>query len=570
MMKIRCILVSIVIVGFIANCLGQQVYSAEKKSSVLVVRPSEWSSFLTEWIRYRSNDYNIVEVDSIGNPFQLRNRLLELIHQSDAPVEAIVLCGDVLEETPNNAGSKPSIIQRRVITPSFQLETTVKLGPATTPNLATDVLFGDVDDDGCPEIAVGRIPVQNGNELKRVLARSIDYETSKDFGSWREDVHVTAGVGGFGYLADAAIETVARRYLAEGLPDRFRVNMTYASLTSPYCPDPHKLKSTYINKINQGGLFWVYIGHGWIDRLDQFQYGENLECICEPQDIPKFGIEKGPPIAIMLACYTGAIDATIPCFAKQLVTHPKGPIAVIGGSRVTMPYGLSQLAGEMIDEALVQGNEIGNSKPPLLGRVLVNAKRSIWRDDTSSEEPVSETNSTRLKTKYRTSVEQMARALSPEDHSLIAERREHVRLMNLLGDPLLKIRQPESLSIKGPNEVLAGENCVVELEIPQSGRMKIELRMHRDQLPSDLIPVGSYDGSDEKRDLMQRNYEKANNLVVWSDTIDVTPGIRTIDVPIPKNSKGKQIVWVRMEQMDGWRVGTHRFNVKRLRQTSGK
>jgi hypothetical protein len=164
----------------------------------------------------------------------------------------------------------------------------------------------------------------------------------------------------------------------------------------------------------------------------------------------------------------------------------------------------------------------------------------------------------------------MARALSPEDHSLIAERREHVRLMNLLGDPLLKIRQPESLSIKGPNEVLAGENCVVELEIPQSGRMKIELRMHRDQLPSDLIPVGSYDGSDEKRDLMQRNYEKANNLVVWSDIIDVTPGIQTIDVPIPKNSKGKQIVWVRMEQSDGWRVGTHRFNVKRLRQTSAK
>ena len=221
---------------------------------------------------------------------------------------------------------------------------------------------------------------------------------------------MTAGVGGFGYLADAAIETVARRYLAEGLPDRFRVNMTYASLTSPYCPDPHKLKSTYINKINQGGLFWVYIGHGWIDRLDQFQYGENLECICEPQDIPKFGIEKGPPIAIMLACYTGAIDATIPCFAKQLVTHPNGPIAVIGGSRVTMPYGLSQLAGEMIDEALVRGNENGNSKPPILGRVLVNAKRSIWRDDTSSEEQVSETDSTRLKTKYRTSVEQMARA----------------------------------------------------------------------------------------------------------------------------------------------------------------
>jgi hypothetical protein len=570
MMKIRCIYFTIMIVGLVASCLGQLSYATEKKPCVLVVRPPEWSSSLADWVRYRSSDYQIVEVDTLGNPFQLRNRLLDLVQQSDAPVEAIVLCGDVLEDLPKSVQSKPSNAQRRIITPSFQLETTVKLGPMTTPNLATDVLFGDVDDDGCPEISVGRIPVQNGVELKRVLARSIDYETSQNFGAWREDVHVTAGVGGFGFLADTAIETVARRYLAEGLPDRFRVNMTYASLSSPYCPDPHQLKSTYINRINQGGLFWVYIGHGWIDRLDQFEFGTHLECICEPDDIPQFDIKNGPPIAIMLACYTGAIDATVPCFAKQLVTHPNGPIAVIGGSRITMPYGLSQLAGELIDEALVVRNDKYEVKPPTLGRVLVNAKRSIWRDDTVAEEGATPTDSARLKTKYKTSVEQMARALSPEDHSLIAERREHVRLMNLLGDPLLEIRHPESLPIEGPNEVLAGENCVVQLEIPKSGRMNIELRMHRDQLPTDLTPIGSYDGSDTKRGLMQRNYENANDLMLWSQVIDVTPGRIQVEIPVPKDSKGKQIVWARIEQSDGWHIGTHRFTVKRVRSTAEK
>jgi hypothetical protein len=568
-MNPRCFSSLFMIVGLVANCLGQLSYAADKKPSVLVVRPTDWSLSMADWIRYRSSKYKIVEVDSQGNPFQLRNRLLELIKQSDAPVEAILLCGDVLEDLPKTAQSKPSNIQRRIITPSFQLETTVKLGPMTTPNLATDVLFGDVDDDGCPEISVGRIPVQTSDELKRVLARSIDYETSQNFGAWREDVHVTAGVGGFGFLADAAIETVARRYLAEGLPDRFRVNMTYASLSSPYCPDPLQLKSTYINKINRGGLFWVYIGHGWIDRLDQFEFGTDLECICEPDDISKFNIENGPPIAIMLACYTGAIDATIPCFAKQLVTHPNGPIAVIGGSRVTMPYGLSQLAGELIDEALVVRQGKNNATPPTLGRVLVNAKRSIWNDDKSSDENT-DVNSTRLKTKYRTSVEQMARALSPEDHSLVAERREHVRLMNLLGDPLLEIRHPESLPIEGPNEVSAGENCVVQLEIPRSGRMIIELRMHRDQLPSDLVPIGSYDGSESKRGLMQRNYENANNLTLWSQVIDVPPGRFQIEIPIPKNSKGKQVVWARIELSDGWHIGTHRFNVKRIRPSAVK
>ncbi len=285
--------------------------------------------------------------------------------------------------------------------------------------------------------------------------------------------------------------------------------MTYASLTSPYCPDPHLLKSTYIDKINRGGLFWVYIGHGWIDRLDQFQYGDNLECLCEPSDIAKFDIENGPPIAIMLACYTGAIDATIPCFAKQLVTHPNGPIAVIGGSRVTMPYGLSQLAGEMIDEALVVDREDAYSPVTTLGRVLVNAKRSIWIEESANDVASEDGKPSKLKSKYKTAVEQMARALSPEDHSLVAERREHVRLMNLLGDPLLEIKRPEWIPIQGPEEALAGEKCIAKIQVPHNGRMQMELRMHRDQLPSDMTAVGNYDGSAEKRELMQRNYEKS-------------------------------------------------------------
>lgn len=566
----RCILLIIAMIGFTTCLFVAPATAAPPKPRVLVVRPHAWSEFLSDWNRYRSANYDVVEVDSINNPFEQRNRLLEIIKQPGAPVEAIMLCGDVLEEPPLDQQPRMANLQRKIITPAFQLETAVKLGPATTHNLATDVLFGDVDDDGCPEISVGRIPVQTGPELKRVLARSIEYEQSKNYGPWREEVHVTAGVGGFGFLADAAIETVARRYLAEGLPDRFRVNMTYASLTSPYCPDPHLLKSTYIDKINRGGLFWVYIGHGWIDRLDQFQYGDNLECLCEPSDIAKFDIENGPPIAIMLACYTGAIDATIPCFAKQLVTHPNGPIAVIGGSRVTMPYGLSQLAGEMIDEALVVDREDAYSPVTTLGRVLVNAKRSIWIEESANDVASEDGKPSKLKSKYKTAVEQMARALSPEDHSLVAERREHVRLMNLLGDPLLEIKRPEWIPIQGPEEALAGETCIAKIQVPHNGRMQMELRMHRDQLPSDMPAVGNYDGSAEKRELMQRNYEKANNLVLWSEVLEVSEGELIVEIPIPKTAKGKQIVWVRMETADGWHIGTHRFHVKRLRQSNSK
>ena len=45
--------------------------------------------------------------------------------------------------------------------------------------------------------------------------------------------------------------------------------MTYASLASPYCPDPRKFHDTTIGRFNEGCLFWVYIGHGHPTGLDR-------------------------------------------------------------------------------------------------------------------------------------------------------------------------------------------------------------------------------------------------------------------------------------------------------------
>jgi hypothetical protein len=100
-------------------------------------------------------------------------------------------------------------------------------------------------------------------------------------------------------------------------------------------------------------MFWVYIGHGWIDCLDRFTYGKTEELICSAEDAKRFSSPNGPPIAVLLACYTGAFDAKVDCFAERLLQQSDGPIAVIAGSRVTMPYGLSQLAGEMLESCFV-------------------------------------------------------------------------------------------------------------------------------------------------------------------------------------------------------------------------
>jgi hypothetical protein len=524
--------------------------------AVIVVRPSGWHSELEDWSTYRSADYRLLFIDSTANPYLLRTTVLDAVNKAGSPVEAIVLCGDVAEPPVNPKDSNPT----RPITPTFSLDTSVKLGQLQTPTLVTDALYGDIDDDGCPDIPVGRLPAKNAEELRRMLGRSIAYESSTDVGMWRDQVHVTAGVGGFGMLADAAIESVARRYLTEGIPDRFQLQMTYASLTSPYCPDPTKLKDTFLGRVNRGGMFWVYIGHGWIDCLDRFTYGKTEELICSAEDAKLFRSPNGPPIAVLLACYTGAFDARVDCFAERLLQQPDGPIAVIAGSRVTMPYGLSQLAGEMLESCFVE-------RTATLGKIVGDAKKAAWFDTagTVALTNTSDPSAAKLKSKYQTAIEQMAKSLSPPDHSLVAERREHVRLMNLLGDPLLKIRHPHMIELQSAETVDAGTTLSATFVAPWTGKARIELYLNRDRLPTDLVSIGNYTGTIEQHSQMQSNYENANQLQLWAHELDVHQGDCSFEVPMTSEMRGKYVLRVRMQSANDWAIGSKRITVRRAK-----
>lgn len=549
------------------HSLAEEIAANVGQPEVVVVCPSAWRPALNNWVAYRKQYYQLTIIDSQRDPAAIRSRLIDL-GQNSKRLEAVVLCGDVFQDVVTDASLPPI---RETLVPTFLLPTTVKLGEGQTPTLASDSPFADLDGDGSPDIAVGRIPAKSAEDLERMLDRVIRYERSDDFGDWRDRVHVTAGVGGFGMLADRAIETVARRYLSEGIPDRFRLQMTYASVHSPYCPDPRSLKQTFLGKLNRGGLFWVYIGHGWIDSLDDFHYDGCDECICSPEDTKLFDAPVGPPVAVLLACYTGAYDAKVDCFAERLLDQPNGPIAVIAGSRVTMPYGLSQLAGEMMDSCFVQ-------KERRLGKVVLHAKQSIWRDERETaparldgKATPSVEGASKLKTKYKSAIETMAKALSPEGHDLVAERREHVRLMNLLGDPLLSIRHPQPLKLEAQDMVEAGADIEASVHVPWEGEMDVELVLHRDRLPSDARSAnagssGAKEEADARYQRMQENYDRANDLVLSQQRLRVQPGIHPVRFETSDEYRGQYVIRARMQGSDDWAVGTKRIQLQRKKK----
>ena len=550
-------------VAIALNAFGQCAVS-EVTSSVVVVCPKAWGGALEEWVSYREREYQVIKVDSEASSQDLKRSIFRAVQLAKWPVTAVLLCGDVGTVSDAKAGKSKFLS----ITPTFEIETKVKLGPFTTPTLATDLYYGDLDGDECPDLAVGRLPAKNAEELSRMLRRSIDYEQSQSFGPWRDRIHATAGVGGFGVLADTAIESVARRLLSEGIPDRFQLNMTYASLTSPYCPDPFSLTRSFIGKINDGGLFWVYIGHGNVDRLDDFVVGNDAIPICLNTDIATFDVQDGPPIALMLACFTGAFDARVDCFAETLLAKKDGPIAVIAGSRVTMPYGLSQLSTELMDGCF-------RDQIPTLGGILLNAKRNIWKPSEAvstiqdggnvkvAQPQVSAVD--RLRAKQQSLITHMATALSPDGHDLTEERREHVRLMNLLGDPLLRIKHPVPMPIHCESEPNSGRPMVITGNSPNPGKLKLELVWSRDRLPDGIRTVSDFQGTDEQRKAMQDNYARASDLVIVKLEKEIPSGEFSLELPVPSDCRGKCIVRAFVYGKNEWASGSQRVSVRRIK-----
>ena len=304
-------------------------------------------------------------------------------------------------------------------------------------DIATDNSLADLDDDGVPDVAIGRLTADSPAELDRIVRKIIAYDRSTDNGLWRQRLNFIAGVGGFGPLIDTAVETTTKKFLTDCIPATYTTSMTFGSWRSPFCPDPRRFHETTLRRLNEGCLFWVYLGHGQPNALDNVQVPGGAFHILGTKDVNRLTATQRPPIAVFLACYTGAFDQPKDCLAEEMLRADGGPVAVLCGSRVTMPYGMAVLGTSLMDECFTKHQ-------PTIGEALLHAKRRSMEDDPQNLN--------------RQMLDALAAVLSPSTESLVDERREHLSLFNLLGDPLLRLRHPQDISIEVPHDVDAGNN----------------------------------------------------------------------------------------------------------------
>jgi hypothetical protein len=208
----------------------------------------------------------------------------------------------------------------------------------------SDNRLGDVDGDGLPEMAVGRIPVLSAAELDAYTAKIAAYESAAS-PDW-----ATKAV----LLADATDRG------ADFAADSERIA---AQIPSPYDVDRIDLASTpfsdarsrLLAEIGAGASFINYTGHGALDRL-------SAGGLLTSGDVPGLANGERLPVLTALTCTVNRFAVPgIPALGELLVKSGSGGMAAVWG-----PTGLSSHGG-----ALLLGERFYHAVDPRLGdRVL--------------------------------------------------------------------------------------------------------------------------------------------------------------------------------------------------------
>lgn len=459
---------------------------------VVCVCPQSFQKAWQPWVDYRREQGYVI---SIVRPQVSAAGIREVIKDVSATqdLKAVVLLGDSPTFSRGKMGEfKPEHV------PTFYSQAKVNVLFGSEPEIASDLPYGDLNDDGIIDVPVGRVPAIDKDQLAAYVRRVLQYEQGYQTVEGKRDIHFVAGVGGFGPAIDGVLTTVTRKFIRQGIPGSFRVTMTQASWQSPFCPDPFNFGQHTIDRLNDGGLFWIYMGHGLREQLDRIVVPNAQPIsIMKQESLAGISIKGLPPVCIFLACYVGAFDSQQPCIGEQLVMHDKGPVAVYAASRVSMPYAMSVMGDGMLRQCFRLREEN-------LGNVVVAAKQSLVAPQSAD------------RTANRQLLDSLAGTLSPAPDLLKEECAEHALMFNLLGDPLLRLNYPGGVKLSCRPTVKNGEKLSVLFNAPVMGKAVLELAAERGVQRFD--PLQREQFSRDLADAYDDEYRRANDAVWLSSS----------------------------------------------------
>jgi hypothetical protein len=351
-------------------------------------------------------------------------------------------------------------------------------------DLATDFDYARPG-GGRAVLHVGRFPCDNADELDVMIRKTLAYESSLPAGRWQHELNFVAGVGGYGPEIDRLMEGLGMLMMSTAVPAPYDIRAAYGNPRSPYCPYPPAFNRRVVEMLRRGSLLTVYVGHGGLHGAVGLRWRGRRYPIFGEKDVRALRVEHGLPVLLSVACHTGRYDRE-DCLGEACLKAPGGPVAFVGGSRVTQPYGNALFAKAVVDAFF--------GKARTLGEVLTQAKAAVLAHRLSL---------------FRLQADGLGAAMQGK-RTLEPMRQDVVCHYNLLGDPALVLRKP------WPDIDLTVEGETVRVRAPGRERVQLTLECHRLMFRHALPAVDP-----EARDveaMMTDRYRKALDKVLarWS------------------------------------------------------
>src|SRR4051812_7970651 len=389
---------------------------------VLVVCPIEYRAALAQWKAYRTAQGHEIAVIGQQPTAELLSRQIRESCKSGG-VKYLVLVGDVPPisyPTAPRVNVQPVSFASQTTIPTNYIRGKVNIHWGREREIASDTPYADLDGDGLPDLAVGRIPAQSAEELAAVIRKEMRYEQT-EYGDWEKSLNIVSGIGGFGALADTLIEAAGRQVIEQTVPSDYQIHRMSMAASSSNAGSELDFGARARNQLNDGSLAWIYLGHGLPWELDRAPSPTGRQPILATRDVPLLHCAPHNPLAVLIACYAGAMDARQHCLAEDLLTAEQGPVAVIAATRVTMPYGNTVMGYELLRACF-------QDQPATLGAMVRLAQQRTLNPTPNDQ--------------LRQFLDSIAGSLSSEPIDLPQERLEHVLMYHLIGDPLLRLHRP--------------------------------------------------------------------------------------------------------------------------------
>jgi hypothetical protein len=263
------------------------VVSANLKASAnacdyVVIAPAALAATAAELAAYRQQqglDAKVVTVESIFDEFN--NRLRDplaikafLAYTQTSWTRApryIVLAGKGSYDYANATGSGDCLV------PPLMMSTPYGL-------VASDTLMADTNDDGLPNLAIGRLPVLTADQLRGVIAKIRAYEQG---GAWKNRVTLVADNDDDAGTYTADSETVARSVSADYTDKAYLLQQSLSTV-----------RASTLDAFRDGRAIVNYIGHGLSTQLAQ-------EGILKSSDVPAMANAANAPVVLLMACNAG-------------------------------------------------------------------------------------------------------------------------------------------------------------------------------------------------------------------------------------------------------------------------